>query len=157
MGSESDKRVIKLPLESAATQISNTKYDLTPLIVYAKRHNKRLQELTTAELEYLHYEENIEHLPLWEVHYIQGQQCRLMIRIDEGKVLTAAFEHDDVANAPSFTVVESDGEWQLAVAHVPYCIIENWSDVEKCVKDVNELWEEKCRWYLQNFSQWRSE
>ena len=157
MGSESDKRVIKLPLESAATQISNTKYDLTPLIVYAKRHNKRLQELTTAELEYLHYEENIEHLPLWEVHYIQGQQCRLMIRIDEGKVLTAAFEHDDVANAPSFTVVESDGEWQLAVAHVPYCIIETWSDVEKCVKDVNELWEEKCRWYLQNFSQLRSE
>ena len=74
MGPESHKRIIKLPLESAATQISNTRYDLSPLIAYAKRHNKRLQDLTTEELAFLHYEENIEHLPLWEVHYIQGQQ-----------------------------------------------------------------------------------
>ena len=72
---------------------------------------------------------------------------------DEGKVLNAAIEHDDVANAPSFTVVESDGEWRLAVAHIPFTLIENWADVEKCIKDVHELWEEKCRWYLQNFSQ----
>lgn len=153
MGSESNKRIIKLPLESAATQITNTRYDLSPLIAYAKRHNKRLQDLTTEELAFLHYEENIEHLPLWEVHYIQGQQCRMIIRIDESNVLNAAIEHDDVANAPSFTVVESDGEWQLAVAHVPYCLIENWPDVEMCVKEVQTLWEDTGRWYLQNYVQ----
>lgn len=153
MDEKGDRNIIKLPVKQGEIQ----KYDLSPLIAYAKRHNKRLQDLTTEELAFLHYEENIEHLPLWEVHYIQGQQCRMIIRIDESNVLNAAIEHDDVANAPSFTVVESDGEWRLAVARVPFTLIENWTDVEKCVKDVQELWEEKCRWYLHNFSQWRSE
>ena len=153
----SNGNLIKLPYKSVTMQMPNTKCDLSPLIAYAKRHNKRLQDLTTEELAFLHYEENIEHLPLWEVHYIQGQQCRLIIRIDEGDVLNAAIEHDDVANAPSFTVVESDGEWRLAVAHVPYCLIENWPDVEMCVKEVQTLWEDTGRWYLQNYSQLRSE
>lgn len=157
MGSESNKRIIKLPLESAATQMPNTKYDLSELIVYAKSHDKRLQELTAAELALLHYADNIEHLPLWDVHYIQGRRCRIIIRIDDGRILNAAIEHDDIANAPSFAIVEVDGAWQLMVAHVPYCSIENWADVEKCVKDVQELWEEKCRWYLQNYSQLRLE
>ena len=149
MGSESNKRIIKLPLESAATQMPNTKYDLSELIVYAKSHDKRLSDLSPMELKQYQYYENVQHLPLWDVHHIQGRRCRLKIRIDEGKVLNAVMEHDDIASAPSFAVVKVDGEWQLAVALVPYCIIENWSDVEKCVKDVNDLWEEKCRWYLQ--------
>ena len=153
MAEKSDRNIIKLPVKQSEIQ----KYDLSPLIKYAMRNNKRLSELTTAELEFLHYEENIEHLPLWEVHYIQGQRCRLIIRIDKGKVLNAAIEHEDIASAPSFSVVEVDGEWRLAVASIPFTLIENWADVEKCVKDVNELWEEKCRWYLQNYSQWRSE
>lgn len=149
MAEKGDGNIIKLPAKQGEKQ----KYDLSPLIKYAMRNNKRLSELTTEELAFLHYEENIEHLPLWEVHYIQGQQCRLIIRIDKGKVLNAAIEHDDVANAPSFTVVESDGEWQLAVAHVPYCLIENWPDVEMCVKEVQTLWEDTGRWYLQNYVQ----
>lgn len=153
MDEKGDRNIIKLPVKQAEPQ----KYDLSPLIKYAMRNNKRLSELTTAELELLHYADNIEHLPLWEVHYIQGQQCRLIIRIDEGKVLNAAIEHDDVANAPSFTVVESDGEWRLAVARVPFTLIENWTDVEKCVKDVQELWEDNGKWYLQNYSQLHSE
>lgn len=157
MGSESDKRVIKLPLESAATQMPNTKYDLSQLIVYAKSHDKRLSDLSPMELEQYQYYENVQHLPLWDVQHIQGRRCRLKIRIDENKVLNAEIEHDDIANAPSFAIVEVDGAWQLMIARVPYCSIENWTDVEKCVKDVQELWEEKCRWYLQNFSQWRSE
>ena len=153
MAEKDDGNIIKLPAKQGEIQ----KYDLSPLIKYAMRNNKRLSELTTAELEFLHYEENIEHLPLWEVHYIQGQRCRLIIRIDKGKVLNAAIEHEDISSAPSFSVVEVDGEWQLAVAHVPYCLIENWSDVEKCVKEVNELWKEFGEWYLQNFSQLRLE
>ena len=153
MGSESNKRIIKLPLESAAVQMPNTKYDLSPLIVYARSHNKRLSDLSPMELEQYQYYENVQHLTLWDIHHIQGQRCRLKIRIDEGKVLNAAIEHDDVANAPSFTVVESDGKWQLAVARIPFTLIENWTDVEKCVKDVQELWEGKCKWYLQNYVQ----
>lgn len=149
MAEKSDRNIIKLPVKQSEIQ----KYDLSPLIKYAMRNNMRLSELTTAELEFLHYEENIEHLPLWEAHYIQGQQCRMIIRIDESNVLNAAIEHDDVANAPSFTVVESDGKWQLAVARIPFTLIGNWTDVEKCVKDVQELWEGKCKWYLQNYVQ----
>ena len=157
MDSESDKRVIKLPLDLAATQMSNTEYDLSPLIVYAKSQDKRLSDLSPMELEQYQYYENVQHLPLWDVHHIQGRRCRLKIRIDENEVLNAEIEHDDIANAPSFAIVEVDGEWKLMVAHVPYCPIENWVDVEKCVKEVNELWEDKGKWYLQNFSLWRSE
>lgn len=157
MGPESHKRIIKLPLESAATQITNTRYDLSPLIVYAKSHDKRLSDLSPAELERYQYYENVQHMALWDVHYIQGNRCRTIIRIDDGKILNAAIEHDEIASAPSFAIVEVDGAWQLAVAHVPYCLIENWSDVEICVKEVNELWKEFGEWYLQNFSQLRSE
>lgn len=153
MAEKGDGNLIRLPVKQGEIQ----KYDLSPLIKYAMRNNIRLSELTTAELEFLHYEENIEHLPLWEVHYIKGQRCRLIIRIDDGKILNAAIEHDDIASAPSFAIVEVDGAWKLMVAHVPYCSIENWTDVEKCVKDVQELWEDNGKWYLQNFSQWRSE
>ena len=153
MAEKSDRNIIKLPVKQSEIQ----KYHLSPLIKYAMRNNKRLSELTTAELEFLHYEENIEHLPLWEVHYIQGQRCRLIIRIDKGKVLNAAIEHDDIANAPSFAIVEVDGKWQLMVVHIPYCPIEHWADVEKCVKEVNELWRELGDWYLQNYVQLRSE
>ena len=153
MAEKDDGNLIRLPVKQTETQ----KYDLSPLIKYAMRNNKRLSELTTAELEFLHYADNIEHLPLWDVHYIQGRRCRIIIRIDGDKVLNVAIEHDDIAGAPSFAIVEVDGAWQLMIAHVPYCSIENWTDVEKCVKDVQELWEEKCRWYLQNFLQWRSE
>lgn len=149
MAEKGDGNLIRLPVK----QVEMQKYDLSPLIKYAMCNNKRLSELTTAELEFLHYADNIEHLPLWNVHYIQGNRCRLIIRIDDGKILNAAIEHDDIANAPSFAVSEVDGEWQLAVAHVPYCIIENWTDVEKCVKEVNELWEDKGKWYLQNYVQ----
>lgn len=153
MAEKSDRNIIKLPAKQGEIQ----KYDLSPLIKYAMRNNKRLSDLSPVELEQYRYYENVQRLALWDIHYIQGQRCRLIIRIDEGKVLNAAIEHDDVANAPSFTVVESDGKWQLAVARIPFTLIENWADVEECVKDVNELWEEKCKWYLQNFSQWRSE
>lgn len=153
MGSESNKRIIKLPLESAAVQMPNTKYDLSPLIVYARSHNKRLSDLSPMELEQYQYYENVQHLTLWDIHHIQGQRCRLKIRIDEGKVLNAAIEHDDIANAPSFAIVEVNGKWKLMVAHIPYCPIEHWADVEKCVKEVNELWRERGEWYLQNYVQ----
>lgn len=153
MDEKGDRTIIKLPVKQSEIQ----KYDLSPLIEYARRSNKRLSDLSPAELERYQYYENVQHMALWDVHYIQGNRCRIIIRIDDGKILNAAIEHDDIANAPSFAVVEVDGVWQLMIAHVPYCSIENWTDVEKCVKDVQELWEEKCRWYLQNFSQWRSE
>ena len=99
---------------------------------------------------------DVRRMPLWELHSIQGHRCRMKIRVDAGRVLSATVEHDDMANAPSFTVVEIDGEWQLAVARVPYTMIEDWVAVERCVKDVQELWEENGKRYLQNFSQWRA-
>ena len=80
----------------------------------------------------------------------------MKIRVDAGRVLSATVEHDDMANAPSFTVAEVDNAWQLAVARVPYTMIEDWVAVERCVKDVQELWEENGKRYLQNFSQWRA-
>ena len=58
MAEKSDRNIIKLPVKQSEIQ----KYDLSPLIKYAMRNNMRLSELTTAELEFLHYEENIEHL-----------------------------------------------------------------------------------------------
>ena len=149
MAEKSDRNIIKLPVKQSEIQ----KYDLSPLIKYAMRNNKRLSDLSPAELEQYRYYENVQRLALWDVHYIQGNRCRIIIRINDGKVLNAVIEHDDVASAPSFAVVKVDGEWQLAVAHVPYCIIENWTDVEKCVKEVNELWEDTGRWYLQNYVQ----
>ena len=99
---------------------------------------------------------DVRRMPLWELHSIQGHRCRMKIRVDAGRVLSATVEHDDMANAPSFTVAEVDNEWQLVVAHVPYTMIEDWAEVERCVKDVQELWEEKGKWYLQNFSQWHA-
>ena len=149
MDEKGDRNIIKLPVKQSEMQ----KYDLSPLIKYAMRNNKRLSDLSPVELEQYRYYENVQRLALWELHYIQGSHCRIIIRIDDGKILNAAIEHDDIANAPSFAVSEVDGEWQLAVAHVPYCIIENWTDVEKCVKEVNELWEDKGKWYLQNYVQ----
>lgn len=149
MDEKGDRNIIKLPVKQSEIQ----KYDLSPLIEYARRNNKRLSDLSPAELEQYQYYENVQRLALWELHYIQGSHCRIIIRIDDGKIFNAAIEHDDIANAPSFAVSEVDGEWQLAVAHVPYCIIENWTDVEKCVKEVNELWEDKGKWYLQNYVQ----
>ena len=153
MAEKGDGNIIKLPVKQAEMQ----KYDLSPLIKYARRNNKRLSDLSPAELEQYRYYENMQRLALWDVHYIQGSRCRLIIRINEGKVLNAAIEHDDIANAPSFAVVEVDGKWQLMVAHIPYCPIEHWADVKKCVKEVNELWRELGEWYLQNYSQLRSE
>lgn len=146
MAEKSDGNLIKLPVKQTETQ----KYDVSPLIKYAMRNNKRLSDLSPAELEQYRYYENVQRLALWDVHYIQGNRCRIIIRINDGKVLNAVIEHDDVASAPSFAVVKVDGEWQLAVAHVPYCLIENWPDIEICVKEVQKLWEDKGKWYLQN-------
>ena len=153
MAEKSDRNIIKLPAKQGEIQ----KYDLSPLIKYAMHNNKRLSDLSPVELEQYRYYENVQRLALWELHYIQGSHCRIIIRIDEGKVLNAAIEHDDIANAPSFAVSEVDGKWQLAIARIPFTLIENWTDVEKCVKDVQELWEDNGKWYLQNFSQWCSE
>lgn len=151
MDEKGDRNIIKLPVKQSEMQ----KYDLSPLIEYARRNNKRLADLSPAELERYQYYENVQHMALWDVHYIQGNRCRIIIRIDDGKVLNAVIEHDNVASAPSFAVVKVDDEWQLAVAHVPYCLIENWPDVEMCVKEVQKLWEDMGRWYLQNYLQLR--
>lgn len=153
MDEKGNGNIIKLPVKQSEIQ----KYDLSPLIEYSRHNNKRLSDLSPAEMEQYRYYENVQRLALWELHYIQGSHCRIIIRIDDSKILNAAIEHDDIANAPSFEVVEVDGVWQLMIAHVPYCSIENWTDVEKCVKDVQELWEEKCKWYLQNYLQLRLE
>lgn len=158
MDTEHNGKIINLLEESTDAWQTDTVRDLSPLIEYAKAKNKRLADLSAEELKRLRCHENVQQLPMWEMHYIQGHRCRLKIRMDGRRVLRAEVEHDDMTHAPQFAIVNVDGEWRLTLASLPPFIeIENWAAIDRCVQEAAELWEEKGKWYLQNYSQQRSE